>query len=81
MLSTLGAPAAFAGFLVPICESGVLLSQMAVAAYIRHMPRRKGVWLLGGALLSALGLDAAGCMRWRRNIGPPGIRPRRIASV
>jgi hypothetical protein len=58
MLSALGAPAAFAGFLVPIRESGVLLPQMAVAAYIRHMPRRKGVWLLGAALtaVALLGL-------------------------
>jgi len=55
MLGTLGAPAAFTGFLVPIRESGVLLPQMAVAAYVRRMPRRVPVWLLGGAL-SALAL-------------------------
>ncbi|MCB1800716.1 MAG: MFS transporter [Gammaproteobacteria bacterium] len=55
MLGALGAPAAFTGFLVPIRESGVLLPQMAVAAYVRRMPQRKPVWLLG-ALLSALAL-------------------------
>lgn len=53
MLGALGAPAAFAGFLVPIRESGVLLPQMAVAAYVRRMPRRRPVWLLGGALSAA----------------------------
>ena len=40
MLGTLGAPAAFTGFLVPIRESGVLLPQMAVAAFVRRLPRR-----------------------------------------
>lgn len=55
MLGALGAPTAFTGFLVPIRESGVLLPQMAVAAYVRRMPRRKPVWLLG-AVLSALAL-------------------------
>jgi len=55
MLGTLGAPAAFTGFLVPIRESGVLLPQMAVAAYVRRMPLRRPVWLLGAAL-SALAL-------------------------
>ena len=55
LLGALGAPAAFTGFLVPIRESGVLIPQMAVAAYVRRMPLRKPVWLLGG-LLTALAL-------------------------
>jgi hypothetical protein len=54
-LGALGAPAMFTGFLVPIREAGVLLPQMAVAALVRHLPRRQPVWLLG-ALLSALAL-------------------------
>lgn len=61
MLGALGAPAAFAGFLVPVRESGVLLPQMAVAAYVRRMPRRKPVWLFGAALsaLALFGIGAA----------------------
>lgn len=55
LLGTLGAPVALTGFLVPIRESGVLLPQLAVAAVVRKLARRKGVWLLG-ALLSALAL-------------------------
>lgn len=51
---SLGAPAVFSGFLVPIREAGVLLPQMMVATLIRKMPLR-GVWLLGGGL-SALSL-------------------------
>jgi hypothetical protein len=55
LMSALGAPAALTGFLVPIREAGVLLPQLAVAAYIRRLPIRKGVWILG-SLLSAVAL-------------------------
>lgn len=55
MFGVLGVPAVFTGFLVPIREAGVLLPQLLVAAAVRHMPTRKGVWLLG-AMLSALSL-------------------------
>lgn len=62
LLGALGAPAAFTGFLVPIRESGVLLPQLAVAAYIRHKPIRKWVWVVGAALsaiaLAFMGLTA-----------------------
>jgi len=57
LMGFLGAPAALVGLLVPIREAGVLVPQLAVAAYIRRMPMRKGVWLLG-ALLSAAALAA-----------------------
>lgn len=69
LLGSLGAPAAFTGFLVPVREAGVLLPQLLVAAYVRRLPRRKAVWLVGGALslltllLMALGtatLDGVG---------------------
>lgn len=55
MFGVLGVPAVFTGFLVPIREAGVLLPQLLVAAAVRHMPTRKGVWLLG-AMLSGLSL-------------------------
>ncbi|MGB0723686.1 MAG: MFS transporter, partial [Gammaproteobacteria bacterium] len=55
LFGALGVPATLTGFLVPIREAGVLLPQLAVAAVVRSLPRRKGVWLLG-ALLSALSL-------------------------
>lgn len=55
LFGTLGVPAAFTGFLVPIREAGVLLPQLLVAAAVRNLAIRKGVWLLG-ALLSALSL-------------------------
>jgi hypothetical protein len=55
LFGSLGVPAAFTGFLVPIREGGVLVPQLAVAAAVRRLPIRKGVWLLG-ALLSSLSL-------------------------
>ncbi|TVQ85499.1 MAG: MFS transporter [Chromatiaceae bacterium] len=55
LFGVIGAPAGLVGLLVPIREAGVLLPQLAVAAYIRLLPIRKGVWILG-ALLSAASL-------------------------
>ncbi len=55
LMGMLGVPAAFTGFLVPIREAGVLIPQLMVAAYIRHLAVRKWVWVVG-ATLSALSL-------------------------
>jgi hypothetical protein len=52
LIGWLGAPALLVGLLVPIREAGVLVPQLAVAAYVRRLPLRKGVWILG-ALASA----------------------------
>ncbi|GGX40502.1 MFS transporter [Saccharospirillum salsuginis] len=64
LMGALGAPAAMVGFLVPIREAGVLVPQLMVAAWVRGMSRRKGVWLLGAAL-SALALLGMGWAAWR----------------
>ncbi len=68
LFGALGVPAGFAGFLVPIRESGALLPQLFVAARIRRRAIRKGFWV-GGSVLSgaavagmalvALALDGA----------------------
>ncbi len=55
LFGLLGVPATFTGFLVPIREAGVLIPQLAVAAAVRDMPIRKGVWVVG-AILSAASL-------------------------
>ena len=55
VFGSLGVPAAFTGFLVPVREGGVLLPQLAVAAAVRGLAIRKGVWLVG-AVLSAVSL-------------------------
>ena len=64
LFSILGVPAAFVGFLVPIREAGVLLPQLLVAAYVRAMPQRKIVWLLG-AFLSAVMLFLMALVAWQ----------------
>ncbi|MGD8640553.1 MAG: MFS transporter [Gammaproteobacteria bacterium] len=64
LFSLLGVPAAFVGFLVPVREAGVLLPQLMVAAYVRAMPRRKIVWLIG-AVLSAVMLLLMAIIAWQ----------------
>jgi hypothetical protein len=61
IFGALGVPATFTGFLVPIREGGVLLPQLVVAAAVRRLAIRKGVWLLGAGLsaLSLFGMAAA----------------------
>jgi len=50
ILAAVGAPAAFAGWLVPIRQAGALVPQMAAAAAIRALPRRKVAWSAAGAV-------------------------------
>ena len=64
LFGSLGVPAAFTGFLVPIREAGVLLPQLVVAAVVRHLAIRKGVWLLG-AVLTALSLFGMAAAAWK----------------
>jgi hypothetical protein len=54
LLGALGAPGLLVGLLVPIREAGVLLPQLAVAAYIRRLPLRRGVWIWGSLLSAAV---------------------------
>lgn len=49
LLTALGAPAVFAGALVPIREAGALLPQMPLAALLQRLARRKWIWVLGSA--------------------------------
>jgi MFS family permease len=53
LMSTLGAPVALTGLLVPIRESGSLIPQLAIAAYVRRLPVRKWAWVLGAILQAA----------------------------
>ncbi len=49
LLTALGAPAVYAGALVPIREAGALLPQMPLAAWVQGMARRKWAWVIGSA--------------------------------
>ncbi|TMM50863.1 MFS transporter [Sulfitobacter sabulilitoris] len=68
LLTALGAPAVFAGILVPIREAGALLPQIGLAGWVQRMAHRKWAWVLGSAgqgaaaaliVLAALTLDGA----------------------
>ncbi|NBC95487.1 MAG: MFS transporter [Deinococcus-Thermus bacterium] len=50
LMAAIGAPAAFVGFLAPIKQVGSLLPQLAVAARIRQLARRKWAWVAAGAI-------------------------------
>ncbi|WP_028291980.1 MFS transporter [Oceanobacter kriegii] len=57
ILSVLGAPAAFTGWLVPLRESGSLLPQLFIAAWVKRVAQRKWLWCLG-SVLQALSVAA-----------------------
>lgn len=53
LLQSVGAPAALIGWLVPIRESGSMVPQLAIGAWVRRHPRRAGFWVLGSVGQSA----------------------------
>ncbi|NEK21259.1 MFS transporter [Sulfitobacter sp. JBTF-M27] len=68
LLTSLGAPAVYAGALVPIREAGALLPQMPLASVLQRLNQRKWMWVLGSAgqgisaaliVLAALTLEGA----------------------
>ncbi|QPM88912.1 MFS transporter [Pseudooceanicola algae] len=68
LLSALGAPAVFAGALVPIREAGALLPQILLAGAMGRLARKKWMWVAGAALqgvaalliaLAGLGLEGS----------------------
>lgn len=50
IMESLAAPVYLIGFLVPIRESGSLIPQLFIASYVRAMPIRKWMWILGSVL-------------------------------
>jgi hypothetical protein len=50
LMSYINAPLYLISFLVPIRESGSMLPQIFIASYVRRMPIRKWVWVLGSIL-------------------------------
>lgn len=63
LLGVVGAPVALIAWLVPIRESGSMLPQLLIAAWIRRLPCRRGVWVIG-SLLQAAALLAMGAVAW-----------------
>lgn len=62
LMSALGAPAVLTAFLVPIRESGSLIPQLIIAAWVRARAVRKWVFVLGcilqGLAVASMGLIA-----------------------
>lgn len=50
LIQFMGAPAYVLALLVPVRESGSLVPQLAIAAWVRRRPIRKWAWVLGGLL-------------------------------
>lgn len=59
IMESLSVPLYLIGFLVPIRESGSLIPQLVIAAYIRTIPVRKWIWSLG-AFLQAISIFSIG---------------------
>ena len=61
MMDAVGAPVALTGLLVPIRESGSLVPQLAIAAWVRRQPVRKWAWVVGSVLqaVAVAGMAAA----------------------
>ncbi|MGD8417522.1 MAG: MFS transporter [Pseudomonadales bacterium] len=59
--TSVGAPSAVLGLLVPIRESGSLIPQLVVGGLVRRLARRKWVWVAGSLLqgLAVVGMAAA----------------------
>jgi len=63
IMESLSVPLFLISFLVPIRESGSLLPQLLIAAYVRKMPIRKYIWV-SGAFLQAFSMIGIGIVAW-----------------
>ncbi|WP_339650461.1 MFS transporter [Halopseudomonas pelagia] len=63
LMGVVGAPVALVAWLVPIRESGSMLPQLFIAAYVRQLQKRKSVWI-AGSLVQAAALLAMGTAAW-----------------
>ncbi len=61
LIVAVGAPPALVGVLVPIRESGSLIPQLVIGAWVRRHPVRKGFWVMGAILqgMAVLGMALA----------------------
>jgi predicted MFS family arabinose efflux permease len=63
LMESLNVPLFLISFLVPIKESGSLLPQLLIAAYVRKLPIRKYMWSLG-SFIQALCIIVIGIVAW-----------------
>ena len=63
IMESLSVPLFLISFLVPIKESGSLLPQLIIGAYVRKLPIRKYVWCIG-SLLQSFCMVGIGLVAW-----------------
>lgn len=63
IMQSLNVPLFLISFLVPIKESGSLIPQLFIAAYVRRLPIRKWIWSIG-TLLQALCMFGIATVAW-----------------
>ena len=63
VMSFVAAPVALVGLLVPIRESGSLIPQLVIAAWVRQLARRKWVWVIGSVVQGAA-MVGIGAVAW-----------------
>lgn len=63
LMGFVGAPAYLLALLVPIRESGSMIPQVILAAWVRRAAVRKGLWILG-SLLQCAAIAAMGIAAW-----------------
>ncbi|SIQ26160.1 MFS transporter [Marinobacterium stanieri] len=64
VMEAVSAPLYLLGFLVPIRESGSMMPQLLIAGFVRRLPIRKHVWVVG-SLLQALCMMLIALVAWQ----------------
>jgi MFS family permease len=64
VMAAVGAPTAMVAMLVPIRESGSMLPQLILGAWVRQRPMRKPLWLLGSLLQAGAVMGCAAAAAW-----------------
>ncbi len=64
LLGAVGAPAALVSWIVPVRESGSLIPQLLIGAWVRRHARRARFWVLGSVVQGACVAGMAGAVWW-----------------
>lgn len=64
VMASVGAPTGMIAMLVPIRESGSMLPQLFLGAWVRRKPLRKPIWVIGSLLQAAAVFGCAAAAAW-----------------
>lgn len=68
VMAAIGAPTAMVAMLVPIRESGSMLPQLFLGAWVRSQPMRRPIWIMGSLLQAAAVLGCAAAAMWLQGV-------------